>query len=59
MLVEFTTCSDCECQTCTRNFRCPKVDLDNPCIECMGIPPYAPDDVDENTLYNYQCDEKM
>jgi len=59
MLVEFTTCNSCECLTCLRNFRCPKTPgLDDPCIECTGIPPYAPDDADEQTLCNYQCDEK-
>lgn len=59
MLEEFVTCGDCKCVSCLRNHSCPKaVMYDNPCIDCSGVPPYTPWDVDEDKLYNYDCDER-
>ncbi len=59
MLVEFETCGDCECPTCLKNHACPKTDLiDEPCIDCIGVPPYAPFDVDEINLHEFDCNEK-
>lgn len=58
MLCEFTTCMACDCNVCSRNYCCPKTDMaDNPCIECCGTPPYAPYDVDESNLHEFNCDE--
>ena len=59
MLVDFVTCGDCECSECLRKQSCPKTDmLDDPCIECYGIPPYAPDLANEDNLHEFACDEK-
>lgn len=58
MLVEFVNCGDCECLTCLRNHSCPKTAcMEDPCVDCEGIPPYAPWEAD-NKLYEYNCDEK-
>ena len=59
-LTEFATCSDCECQTCQLNWRCPKTaTIENPCIACEGMPPYAPEIADEENLGDFGCDEKV
>lgn len=59
VLETFVTCGDCECQTCLRNISCPKTDmLDNPCIKCAGIPPYAPWDTEDGELHLIECDQK-
>lgn len=59
MLVDFVTCGDCECQSCTKIISCPKTDmLENPCIDCEGTPPYAPFEADESNLHEFGCNEK-
>jgi len=59
MLVEFANCGDCEYPTCLRNHSCPKTDcLNNPCVNCEGIPPYISWEIKDN-LYNYNCNSKI
>lgn len=57
MLVEFVNCGACECPGCLRNCSCPKVGYEEPCVECCGAPPYAPDDIDDLPM-DLKCPEK-
>lgn len=58
MLETFVTCSDCECSDCLRAQSCPKTDMiENPCIDCVGMPPYAPWNTVEPKLCDIHCDK--
>jgi len=58
-LVEYVTCGDCECVSCIRSYICPKTAcIEDPCIDCSGLPPYAPWNINEYNLCDYNCDEK-
>lgn len=42
-----------------KNYACSKTDLiDDPCIDCIGVPPYAPFEADETNLHEFSCDKK-
>ena len=59
MLVDFVNCGNCECQECQSNHSCPKTDMyDNPCIDCQGMPPYAPWETPDDKLHEVKCDSK-